>query len=245
MEPQIPMGKESQEDTRKKTPDTPLPSLAAATAAFSNMHPLPSPAARVQNPTPPPNSSSVAEQTADQGNAGEPRKEGGEGAEQKGSKPPATGTTAVGPSSATAVAAAAAAAGAAAAGLVTDLQKKLLRAERFRMPVLLTEEEKRNSRAERFGTASTVHGTKNLGQLEEQKRKARAERFGLKAHSSVDEEAKKKARLERFAQNSKTGTTEEEKRKARAIRFSQASGASSQANVKANSELKTASVANT
>lgn len=32
----------------------------------------------------------------------------------------------------------------------TDLQKKLRRAERFGVPVLLSEKEKRNSRAERF-----------------------------------------------------------------------------------------------
>lgn len=37
----------------------------------------------------------------------------------------------------------------AAAGLVTDLQKKLLRAERFGVPVNLSEQEKRNTRAER------------------------------------------------------------------------------------------------
>ncbi|RWW43003.1 hypothetical protein BHE74_00051378 [Ensete ventricosum] len=34
-------------------------------------------------------------------------------------------------------------------GPVTDLQKRLRRAERFGMPVMLSEEEKRNSRAER------------------------------------------------------------------------------------------------
>ena len=39
---------------------------------------------------------------------------------------------------------------AAAAGLGNDTQKKLQRAERFGMPVKLSEEEKRNSRAERF-----------------------------------------------------------------------------------------------
>lgn len=35
------------------------------------------------------------------------------------------------------------------AGTVSDIQKKILRAERFGMPVHLSEEEKRNSRAER------------------------------------------------------------------------------------------------
>uniref|UniRef100_A0A1D1YLS4 SAP domain-containing ribonucleoprotein n=1 Tax=Anthurium amnicola TaxID=1678845 RepID=A0A1D1YLS4_9ARAE len=101
---------------------------------------------------------------------------------------------------------AAAAAKAAAAGLVTDLQKKLLRAERFGMPVQLSEEEKRSSRAERFG---------------------------LPGHSSADEEAKKKARLARFGQDPKSNNEEDEKRKARAIRFSQtASSAPSQINGK-------------
>ncbi|XP_008789011.1 protein MODIFIER OF SNC1 11-like isoform X2 [Phoenix dactylifera] len=226
MEPQIPEGKEPQKKTGKKPLDTPPP--APAVVASSNK-PL-------EDPTPPHTSTSLAEQPADHGNAGEQRKEGGgEGVEQKGPKIQASGTTSVGPSSATAVAAA--------AGAATDLQKKLRRAERFGMPVLLTEEEKRNSRAERFGTGSTLHGIQNAGQLEEQKRKARVEKFGLKVHAPVDEEAKKKARLERFAPDSKTGTTEEEKRQARAIRFSQTSG-TSQAHGKANSELM-ASVANT
>ncbi|KAL6565972.1 hypothetical protein OROHE_005027 [Orobanche hederae] len=35
-------------------------------------------------------------------------------------------------------------------GVVTDIQKKMKRAERFGMPVRMTEEEKRNSRAESF-----------------------------------------------------------------------------------------------
>uniref|UniRef100_A0A1D1XPC3 SAP domain-containing ribonucleoprotein n=1 Tax=Anthurium amnicola TaxID=1678845 RepID=A0A1D1XPC3_9ARAE len=123
---------------------------------------------------------------------------------------------------------AAAAAKAAAAGLVTDLQKKLLRAERFGMPVQLSEEEKRSSRAERFGMGSSFHG-----KSEELKRKARAERFGLPGHSSADEEAKKKARLARFGQDPKSNNEEDEKRKARAIRFSQtASSAPSQINGK-------------
>ncbi|XP_073104691.1 uncharacterized protein [Elaeis guineensis] len=203
MELQIPKGTEPQKNARNKPLETPPPAPAAA--ASSNKPPPPPATARLQDPTPPHTSTSLAEQHADRGNAGEQRKEGEwGGAEQKGPKPQASETTSVGPSSATAIAAA--------AGAATDLQKKRRRAERFGMPVLLTEEEKRNSRAKRFGTGSTLHGIQNAGQVEEQKRKARAERFGLKAHSPVDEEAKKKARLERFAPNSKTATAEEEKR---------------------------------
>ncbi|KAG6518614.1 hypothetical protein ZIOFF_022094 [Zingiber officinale] len=122
---------------------------------------------------------------------------------------------------------------------VTDLERKLRRAERFGVQVVLSEEEKRNSRAERplssildheywlpsiiflFGIDSNMTGSKIVRQAEEQKRKARAERFGLKVDNPVDEAAKKKARLERFAPNSKLTTSEEEKMKARAIRFSQ------------------------
>ncbi|CAA7389532.1 unnamed protein product [Spirodela intermedia] len=130
---------------------------------------------------------------------------------------------------------AAAAAKAAAAGLVTDLQKKLLRAERFGMPVQLSEEEKRSSRAERFGMGSTIHG-----KSEELKRKARAERFGVAAQPSGDEEEKKKARLARFGQAPASDTLEEEKRKARAARFSQtAPPAPSESNGKVHSDTAT------
>ncbi|KAF8397601.1 hypothetical protein HHK36_016521 [Tetracentron sinense] len=101
---------------------------------------------------------------------------------------------------------------------VSIIQKKIRRAERFGMPVQLSEEEKRNSRAERFGTGSTLHGSDELKKSEEQKRKARADRFGLPAQSGVEEEGKKKARLARFSQVLKTDTVEEDKRKARAIR---------------------------
>ncbi|URE21413.1 hypothetical protein MUK42_11939 [Musa troglodytarum] len=125
-------------------------------------------------------------------------------------------------------------------GPVTDLRKKLRRAERFGMPVMLSEEEKRNSRAERFGTGSPLSGRKDVGQLEEQKRKARAERFGLKIDIIVDEEAKKKARLERFAPKSMMDTSEVEKRKARAIRFSQGS---LQVGSQSNYDLKATTVA--
>ncbi|MQL91926.1 hypothetical protein Taro_024547 [Colocasia esculenta] len=72
------------------------------------------------------------------------KSEGGGGAEPKADRP--QGAEAAPVLSPTA----AAAAKAAAAGLVTDLQKKLLRAERFGMPVQLSEEEKRSSRAERY-----------------------------------------------------------------------------------------------
>ncbi|XP_022767452.1 protein MODIFIER OF SNC1 11-like [Durio zibethinus] len=106
-------------------------------------------------------------------------------------------------------------------GPVNDIQKKIRRAERFGVPVQLSEQEKRNTRAERFGTAPSSNGSEASKQSEELKRKARAERFGLAVPSTAtDEEAKKKARLARFAPFSKSDTVEEEKRKARAIRFS-------------------------
>ncbi|XVE76272.1 hypothetical protein DITRI_Ditri12bG0158800 [Diplodiscus trichospermus] len=106
-------------------------------------------------------------------------------------------------------------------GPVNGIQKKIRRAERFGVPVQLSEQEKRNSRAERFGTATASNGSEASKQSEDLKRKARAERFGLAVPpTATDEEAKKKARLARFAPYSKTDTVEEEKRKARAIRFS-------------------------
>ncbi|KAK5836536.1 SAP domain-containing ribonucleoprotein [Gossypium arboreum] len=106
-------------------------------------------------------------------------------------------------------------------GPVNDIQKKIRRAERFGVPVQLSEQEKRNSRAERFGTAPRPKGSEASKQSEEVKRKARAERFGLAVPSTtVDEEEKRKARLARFAPYSKPDTIEGEKRKARAIRFS-------------------------
>ncbi|KAK8534740.1 hypothetical protein V6N13_081167 [Hibiscus sabdariffa] len=106
-------------------------------------------------------------------------------------------------------------------GPVNDIQKKIRRAERFGVPVQLSEQEKRNSRAERFGTAPGSKGSEASKQSEEVKRKARAERFGLAVPSTaVDDEEKKKARLARFAPYAKPDTVEGEKRKARAIRFS-------------------------
>ncbi|XP_068637951.1 protein MODIFIER OF SNC1 11-like [Aristolochia californica] len=129
---------------------------------------------------------------------------------------------------------------------ISDLQKKFRRAERFGVPVQLSEAEKRNSRAERFGTATTICGSMELKKLEEQKRKARAERFGFTSQPTVDEEAKKKARFERFAQGPKLDPLEDDKRKARAARFGEAStGNSSEANGKANPELKTDAPQNT
>ncbi|CAL5334839.1 unnamed protein product [Camellia sinensis] len=125
---------------------------------------------------------------------------------------------------------------------VSNIQRKIRRAERFGMPVQLSEEEKRNSRAQRFGIGSTVHGSDALKKSEEQKRKARAERFGIVQSEPVDEAAKKKARLARFGAATKTDPLEEDKKKARAIRFSQPkSGSLSQVNGKGNNiEMKTA-----
>ncbi|XP_077216930.1 uncharacterized protein LOC143851399 [Tasmannia lanceolata] len=128
---------------------------------------------------------------------------------------------------------------------VSDLQKKFRRAERFGMPVQLSEEEKRNSRSERFGGGeSTLRVSDETKKSEELKRKARAERFGITSCSVADEEAKKKARSARFASGSKLDPLEEDKRKARAIRFSQTSATStpSQTNGKADSDLKMATV---
>ncbi|XP_039068005.1 protein MODIFIER OF SNC1 11-like isoform X2 [Hibiscus syriacus] len=106
-------------------------------------------------------------------------------------------------------------------GPVDNVQKKIRRAERFGVPVQLSEQEKRNSRAERFGTAPSTNGSEASKQSEKLRRKARAERFGIAAPSTAtDEDAKKKGRLARFAPYSKPDSVEEEKRKARAIRFS-------------------------
>ncbi|KFK24726.1 hypothetical protein AALP_AA8G016600 [Arabis alpina] len=123
------------------------------------------------------------------------------------------------------------------------VQKKIRRAERFGVSVKLTEEEKRNSRAERFGTvaaAAAVNGSDGTKKAEELKRKARADRFGVVAASSpttgnTEEEAKKKARLARFGNDTKAdakvdvkvNSAEEDKRKARALRFSKAASDSS------------------
>ncbi|KAG8376487.1 hypothetical protein BUALT_Bualt09G0068600 [Buddleja alternifolia] len=124
-------------------------------------------------------------------------------------------------------------------GAVPDIQKKMKRAERFGMPVQLTEGEKRNSRAERFGTGSPAAGSNSSKQSEELKRKARAERFGIVQSAPADEEAKKKARLARFGSSIVPNSAEEEKKKARALRFSKPDSGS-QANGKGNVEVKTA-----
>lgn len=115
---------------------------------------------------------------------------------------------------------------------VDDIQKKIRRAERFGVSVKLTEEEKRNSRAERFGTVAAVNGSAGTKKAEELKRKARADRFGVvpAATSTTDkteEEAKKKARLARFGKETKVDSAEEDKRKARALRFSKSASDSS------------------
>ncbi|KAJ0234912.1 Protein MODIFIER OF SNC1 11 [Hirschfeldia incana] len=121
---------------------------------------------------------------------------------------------------------------------VDDVQRKIRRAERFGVSVKLTEEEKRNSRAERFGTVAAVKGSEGTKKDEDLKRKARADRFGVPASSSAstttkvdnsEEEAKKKARLARFGKDTtKVDSAEDDKRKARALRFSKpASDASS------------------
>ncbi|KAL1815963.1 hypothetical protein DCAR_0520316 [Daucus carota subsp. sativus] len=100
---------------------------------------------------------------------------------------------------------------------------KKRRAERFGMPVQLSEQEKRNSRAERFGTGSGLPESDTVKKSEDNKRKARAERFGLEQSVPAAEDEKKKARLARFTPASKTDPVEEDKKKARALRFSETS----------------------
>ncbi|KAJ6839697.1 protein MODIFIER OF SNC1 11-like [Iris pallida] len=73
----------------------------------------------------------------------------------------------------------------------TNLKKKARQAERFGLPIQLSEQEKRNSRAERFGVRSNTIGKIEAGNLEDEKRKARAERFGLTGQSLEDDKVKK------------------------------------------------------
>lgn len=122
---------------------------------------------------------------------------------------------------------------------VTDVKKKMKRAERFGVPIHLSEREKRNSRAERFGTGAAGNGVDSSKQSEEVKKKARAERFGTAQSDSAEEESKKKARLARFGSAAPIDPAEEEKKKARALRFSQPSPGS-KTNGKGNAETKTA-----
>ncbi|KAK4800145.1 hypothetical protein SAY86_025510 [Trapa natans] len=97
---------------------------------------------------------------------------------------------------------------------VNDIIRKIRRAERFGVPIHLSESEKRYSRAERFGTISDEKKPGSLKKSEELKLKARAERFGISVPETMDEEEKKKkkARLARFSSNGKTISDEEEKR---------------------------------
>ncbi|XP_074353476.1 uncharacterized protein LOC141692509 isoform X2 [Apium graveolens] len=106
-------------------------------------------------------------------------------------------------------------------------EKKIQRADRFGIPVQLSEQEKRHSRSHRFGTGSGDEMNKS----EKDKRKARADRFGLEQSTPAEEE-KKKARLARFAPVVKMDSVEEEKKKARALRFSELSSSLSGANSK-------------
>ncbi|PWA63646.1 serine/threonine-protein kinase PBS1 [Artemisia annua] len=78
-----------------------------------------------------------------------------------------------------------------------DVQRKIRRAERFGMPVKLSEQDKRNSRAERFGITQST---------------------------PAEEDAKKKARLSKFGSASTADPLEEEKKKARALRFAGTKG---------------------
>jgi len=95
----------------------------------------------------------------------------------------------------------------------------------------------------RFRTASSNE------KMEEQKKKSRAERFGLPSPASDDTEAKKKARLERFGQSpgqtADVGKAEEEKRKARALRFAGTPSGGSKGNDKDASKPDAATVAGT
>eukprot|EP00252_Welwitschia_mirabilis_P014636 TRINITY_DN321_c0_g1_i1.p1 TRINITY_DN321_c0_g1~~TRINITY_DN321_c0_g1_i1.p1 ORF type:complete len:236 (+),score=50.04 TRINITY_DN321_c0_g1_i1:161-868(+) len=109
---------------------------------------------------------------------------------------------------------------------LSELEKKQRRAERFGVALQLSEEEKRLSRAARFSHSQsaglTIGSSLETKLSEEKKLKARAERFGIAFHSPADDEARKKARLARFGEDAKMGSPEEDKRKARTVRFSTA-----------------------
>ncbi|KAE8705998.1 hypothetical protein F3Y22_tig00110410pilonHSYRG00030 [Hibiscus syriacus] len=70
-------------------------------------------------------------------------------------------------------------------GPADDVHKKIQRADRFGVPVQLSEQEKRNSRAERFGTAPSSIGSEASKQSEELRRKARAERLSYQRKGKV------------------------------------------------------------
>ncbi|KAJ7295575.1 hypothetical protein O6H91_17G019800 [Diphasiastrum complanatum] len=80
------------------------------------------------------------------------------------------------------------------------LEKKRLRAERFKVGLHTSEEEKRSLRAARFGG---LEGSKSIV-TEEAKKEARLARFGLASYANVGqsvEREKKKARAIRFGLN--------------------------------------------
>nr|GMD67612.1 protein MODIFIER OF SNC1 11-like [Ipomoea batatas] len=112
-----------------------------------------------------------------------------------------------------------------------DVQKKIKRAERFGMPVQLSEEEKRNSRAERgpfwfkYMAFSILYDLPCFGFDFDLIETRICKRFGIASSlpvsdaSKKSEELKRKARAERFGIAQTTTTDEDAKKKARLARF--------------------------